>query len=363
MTSKIKRVDTGLYRIPLETVLSDSTHGTMTHFELIAVRIYNDDGAEGMGYTFTVGANGSAIREQIVRDLTPVLVGQEADRIESLWQRMWWKLHYGGRGGSAAFAISAVDTALWDLKARMRDEPLWRLLGGNDANVPCYAGGIDLQFPLEQLLAQTQSNLGKGFRAIKMKVGRPKLSEDVERVRAMREMLGADFPLMVDANMRWTVDEAVRAARNLQDLNVYWLEEPTIPDDVEGHARIVREGGLPVAAGENLHSLWEFAAYLRAGAVTFPEPDVTNCGGITVFMKIAHLAEGFNLPVTSHGAHDVTVHLLAAAPNRSYLEAHGFGLDRFLEHSLVIKDGFAVAPDRPGHGVGFDWKGLEALRA
>jgi L-alanine-DL-glutamate epimerase-like enolase superfamily enzyme len=290
------------------------------------------------------------------------LQGEEADRIEALWQRMWWRLHYGGRGGSAVFAISAVDMALWDLKARMRGEPLWRLLGGNDPRVPCYAGGIDLQFPLEQLLAQTQNNLDKGFRAIKMKVGRPKLSEDVERVSAMREMLGADFPLMVDANMRWSADEAVRAARNLQALNVYWLEEPTIPDDVEGHARVVREGGLPVAAGENLHSLWEFAAYLRAGAVTFPEPDVTNCGGVTVFMKIAHLAEAFNLPVTSHGAHDVTVHLLAAAPNRSYLEAHGFGLDRFLEHTLAIEDGFAIAPERTGHGVNFDWKGLEALR-
>jgi L-alanine-DL-glutamate epimerase-like enolase superfamily enzyme len=363
MAAKIERIDTRLYRIPLDTALSDSTHGTMTHFELIASRIYDTEGAEGMGYTYTVGANGSAIRELLDRDLTPMLIGEEADRIESLWQRMWWKLHYGGRGGAAAFAISAIDMALWDLKARRRGDPLWRLLGGNDANVPCYAGGIDLYFPLEKLLKQTESNLAKGFRAIKMKVGRPKLSEDVARVKAMREMLGADFPLMVDANMRWTVDEAVRAARNLQDLNVYWLEEPTIPDDVEGHARIVREGGLPVAAGENLHSLWEFAAYLRAGAVTFPEPDVTNCGGVTVFMKIAHLAESFNLPVTSHGAHDVTVHMLAAAPNRSYLEAHGFGLDRYLEHPLVIKDGFAVAPDRPGHGVGFDWKGLEAHRA
>jgi L-alanine-DL-glutamate epimerase-like enolase superfamily enzyme len=362
MSTKIKRIDTGLYRIPLETVLSDSTHGTMTHFELITVRIHNEDGAEGMGYTFTVGANGSAILAQIVRDLTPMLIGQEADRIEVLWQRMWWKLHYGGRGGSAAFAMSAVDTALWDLKARMREEPLWRLLGGHDSQVPCYAGGIDLQFPLEQLLAQTRANLDKGFRAIKMKVGRPRLSEDVDRVRAMREMLGADFPLMVDANMRWSVDDAVRAARALQQFNDYWLEEPTIPDDVEGHARIVREGGLPVAAGENLHSLWEFSAYLRAGAVTFPEPDVTNCGGVTVFMKIAHLAEAFNLPVTSHGAHDVTVHLLAAAPNRSYLEAHGFGLDRFLEHTLEIRDGFAIAPERPGHGVAFDWKGLEALK-
>jgi L-alanine-DL-glutamate epimerase-like enolase superfamily enzyme len=363
MPQKIKRIETALYRIPLETVLSDSTHGTMTHFDLIAVRIYNEDGVEGMGYTYTVGANGSAIREQIVSDLTPLLIGQEADRIEALWQRMWWKLHYGGRGGTAVFAISAIDTALWDLKARVRGEPLWRLLGGNDANVPCYAGGIDLQFPLERLLAQTQDNLGKGFRAIKMKVGRPRLSEDVERVRAMREMLGADFPLMVDANMRWSVDEAIRAARSLQALNVYWLEEPTIPDDVAGHARIVREGGVPIAAGENLHTLWEFGAYLRAGAVTFPEPDVTNCGGVTTFMKVAHLAEAYNLPVTSHGAHDVTVHLLAAAPNRSYLEAHGFGLDRYLEHPLVIKDGFAVAPERPGHGMSFDWKGLETLKA
>jgi len=363
MSLEIKRVDTALYCIPLETALSDSTHGTMTLFELIAVRIHNDDGAEGVGYTFTVGANGSAIREQIVRDLTPLITGQQGDRIESLWQRMWWKLHYGGRGGSAAFAISAVDTALWDLKARVRGEPLWRLLGGNDPRVPCYAGGIDLKFPLERLLAQTQANLDRGFRAIKMKVGRPRLSEDVERVRAMREMLGADFPLMVDANMRWSVDEAVRAARNLQPLNVFWLEEPTVPDDVEGHARIVREGGLPIAAGENLHTLWEFAAYLRAGAVTFPEPDVTNCGGVTVFMKIAHLAEAYNLPVTSHGAHDITVHLLAAVPNRSYLEAHGFGLDRFLEHPLVIEDGFAIAPERPGHGVSFDWKALEALKS
>ena len=179
--------------------------------------------------------------------------------------------------------------------------------------------------------------------------------------RAMREMLGADFPLMVDANMRWTVDEAVRAARNLQDLNVYWLEEPTIPDDVEGHARIVREGGLPVAAGENLHSLWEFAAYLRAGAVTFPEPDVTNCGGITVFMKVADLAEAYNLPLTSHGVHDLTVHLLAAAPNRSYLEVHGFGLDRYIAEPLVIRDGNAIAPERPGHGVAFDWAALGRL--
>jgi L-alanine-DL-glutamate epimerase-like enolase superfamily enzyme len=182
-------------------------------------------------------------------------------------------------------------------------------------------------------------------------------------VRAMRGHLGADFPLMVDANMRWSVDEAIRAARALAPLEPVWLEEPTIPDDVPGHARIVREGGLPVAAGENLHTLHEFRALIDAGGVTFPEPDVTNCGGVTTFMKVCHLAEAFNLPVTSHGAHDITVHLLAAAPNRSYLEAHGFGLDRFIAEPLRIDGGAAIAPDRPGHGVEFDWKSLDRVRA
>ena len=235
--------------------------------------------------------------------------------------------------------------------------------GGFDARVPCYAGGIDLDLPIDDLMQQTDANLARGFRAIKMKVGRKRLLEDVERVKAMRGRLGEGFPLMADANMKWSVDEAIRAARALQPFELTWLEEPTSPEDPEGHARIVREGGLPVAAGENLRSLWEFKHYMACGAMTFPEPDVTNCGGVTVFMKIAHLAEAFNLPVTSHGAHDVTVHLLAACPNRSYLEAHGFGLDRFIAEPLRIEEGFAIAPDRPGHGVDFDWKGLAAIRA
>jgi L-alanine-DL-glutamate epimerase-like enolase superfamily enzyme len=309
-----------------------------------------------------VGANGHAVHATVERDIAPRLTGQRADLIEALFHRMWWALHYGGRGGTASMAISAVDMALWDLKAKRFGVPLWTLLGGFDAKVPCYAGGIDLEFPLDKLLAQTDDNLKKGFRAIKMKVGRPRLSEDVARVKAMREHLGADFPLMVDANMRWTPDQAIRAARAFHEYNVVWLEEPTIPDDVAGHARIVREGGLPVACGENLHTLYEFKQMIEAGGVTFPEPDVTNCGGITVFMKVARLAESFNLPVTSHGAHDITVHLLAACPNRSYLEAHGFGLDRYIAQPLQIEDGFALAPDRPGHGIEFDWKGLERCR-
>ncbi|MFL5185853.1 MAG: mandelate racemase/muconate lactonizing enzyme family protein [Microvirga sp.] len=360
---RITSIEPGFYRIPLPTVLTDSMHGEMRAFELNTVRIRDSDGAEGVGYTFTVGRNGAAIDTILARELPEIMDGEEADEIERLWHKAWWALHYGGRGGPTVLALSAFDMALWDLKAKRAHLPLWKALGGFDAKVPCYAGGIDLDLPLDKLLRQTDDNLAKGFRAIKMKVGRANLFEDVERVKAMREHLGAGFPLMADANMKWSVDGAIRAARALQPFDLTWLEEPTIPDDPAGHARIVREGGLPIAAGENLRTLWEFKLYVAGGGVTYPEPDVTNCGGVTPFMKIAHLAEAFNLPVTSHGAHDVTVHLLAACPNRSYLEAHGFGLERYIAEPLEIQDGFALAPDRPGHGIAFDWKGLDTIRA
>jgi L-alanine-DL-glutamate epimerase-like enolase superfamily enzyme len=361
--TRIKNIETGHYRIPLTVTLSDSTHGQITAFELLTVRIRDTDGAEGVGYTYTVGRNGGAVADILRREVPELIDGSEAADTEAVWHRIWWGLHYGGRGGPAVLALSAVDIALWDLKARRAALPIWRLLGGFDARVPCYAGGIDLDLPVEALLQQTDDNLRKGFRAIKMKVGRPDLASDVARVQAMRKHLGEGFPLMADANMKWTVEEAIRAARALRGCDLTWLEEPIIPDDVAGHARILAAGGVPIAAGENLRSLWEFKQYIAGGAVSYPEPDVTNCGGITSFMKIARLAEAFNLPVTSHGAHDITVHLLAACPNRSYLEAHGFGLDRYIEHPLVLEDGMALAPSRPGHGINFDWKGLAKLAA
>lgn len=361
--AKIVAIEPGYYRVRLETELSDSTHHLMPDFELNTVRVRDAEGVEGIGYTFTAGRNGSAIHALLQKDIPDFVIGEDAVLIEALWQKVWWGLHYGGRGGPTVLALSAVDMALWDLKAKRAQLPLWQLLGGNDAKVPCYAGGVDLLFPLEKLLRQTDDNLKKGFRAIKMKVGRDHLSEDVERVKAMREHLGDGFPLMVDANMKWSADEAIRAARAFAPFDLFWLEEPLIPDDIEGHVRVVREGGLPIATGENMRTVWEFKQMIAAGGVTFPEPDVTNCGGVTAFMKIAHLAEAYNLPVTTHGAHDVTVQLLAAVPNRSYLEAHGFGLDRYIEEPLKIAEGYAIAPERPGHGIVFDWKGLDKIRA
>ena len=362
--SRIASIETHHYRIPLPVVLSDSTHGEMSHSGLIVARVRDAGGREGIGYTYTVNDVGSrAIRALVDHDLAPVLVGEDARDIDRLWERMWWHVHFCGRGGPAAFAMAAVDVALWDLEGKRRGEPLWRLLGGHRREVPAYAGGIDLYFTLDALREQTRGFLDRGFGAIKMKVGRDRLSEDVERVAAIRDLVGPDFPLMVDANMRWRVHEAIGAARALAPFDPVWLEEPIIPDDVSGLARVAVEGGLPIAAGENLHTVSEFEDTIVRGRVSFPEPDAATLGGITPWLRVARLAEARNLPVTSHGVHDVHVHLLGAVPNGSWLEFHGFGLERFLAEPLRLENGRAIAPDRPGHGVALDFDTLAAHAA
>ncbi|WP_136440598.1 mandelate racemase/muconate lactonizing enzyme family protein [Pacificoceanicola onchidii] len=358
----IAHLKTDHYRIPLPRALEDSMHGSMADFEVITVTVTDTDGGTGVGYTYTCGENGGAIADILGREMPPRVAGRDADLIEALWKDLWWSFHYGGRGGPTVLALSAFDMALWDLKARRMGLPLYRLLGGYDAQVPVYAGGIDIDLSPAELVDQTHENFAKGHRAIKMKVGRERLSEDVAKMAALRETFGPDMPLMADANMKYTVDAAIRAARAFRAFDLTWFEEPIPPDHPQGHARIATEGGIPLASGENLRSTWDFRTLIESG-VTFPEPDVTNCGGVTAFMKIAHLAECFHLPVTSHGAHDVTVHLLAACPNRTFMEAHGFGLDAYIETPLALSDGTARAPETPGHGIVFDWERLERLRA
>ena len=351
------------YRVPLETVLTDSTHGEMSDFGLIVVRLVDENGRVGLGYTYTPNAIGaSAVWKIIESDLAPLLQHVDPDAIDAIWEKMWWHLHFVGRGGMASFAMAAVDIALWDLRGHRESLALWRLLGGRDPEVPAYAGGIDLYLPTESLLSQAKDFLGQGFRAIKMKVGRQQILEDVERVQAMRNLLGPNFPLMADANMGWSIDQAIKAVDALSQFDLYWLEEPLIPEDLEGHERLGHESKIPIATGENLHSVHEFEHLINYGHVDFPEPDAATLGGITPWMRVAELAQSKGLPVTSHGIHDVHVHLLAGISNASYLEVHGFGLERFIERRIELKEGKAIAPDTPGHGVKLDLVKLKEYR-
>lgn len=358
----IAEMRTDLYRLPLPVPMEASAAGVMTAFDMVAVRITDSDGVSGCGYTVLHEGQGASVAAIAELPFREAIAGEDADRIEWLWRRMYRGHHYAGRGGPVSFALAAVDVALWDLKGGRLGQPLWRLLGGYDPKVKAYAGNIDLNFPVDKLLEGASRSVEQGFRSVKMRLGRPTLAEDISRVRAMREHLAADIEMMADANEAWRVDEAMRAMAMLKEFDLVWLEEPIAPDNLEGYAHLRAAGDVPLAAGENLHTLPEFTALIAAGGVDFPEPDLTTCGGITPFMKVARLAEAHGLPVISHGAHDLHVHLLAAAPNAAYLEWHAFGLDRYMAEPLTVADGFATAPERPGHGIDFDWDALEAHR-
>lgn len=349
-----------LYRVPLPEPIEAYAAGIMRGFDMVVARVTDSDGATGTGYTVLHEGQGAAVAAIADIPFREVVMGEEADRIEWIWRRCWKAHHYAGRGGPVSFALAALDVALWDLKGRALGAPLWRLLGGYDEKVRVYAGNIDLNFPVDKLVAGGLKSVEQGFRSVKMRLGRPTLAEDMARVEAMRNALPDHIEMMADANEAWRVDQAARAMHALRPFDLVWLEEPISPDNFEGYRHLRALGGPPLAAGENLHTLAEFTVLIGAAGVDFPEPDLTTCGGITPFMKIARLAEAHGLPVISHGAHDVHVHCMAACPNAAYLEWHAFGLDDYMEDPLLVNDGFADAPDRPGHGIEFDWDRLGA---
>ncbi len=358
---RVTDVDVSHYRIPLSRAMSDSIHPIIDGFDLILVRLDTDDGISGIGYAKSI-VDGRSIGAVVDHVLAPLLRGADPLLIDDIWHRMYWRTYSLGRGGVTSLARAACDVALWDLKGKKMGLSLCRLLGGGPKPIPSYGGGVNLRFSTENLVEEMQQYLDMGFRAVKMKVGRQDWREDIRRVEAVRKAVGDGVELLTDANVQWTVPTAIQAAKAMDDYDIYWLEEPTHPDDVTGHRRIADAIPLPLALGESLLSKWEFQRYFEAQAVHFPEPDVGQVGGVTEWMKVAAMAQGNNLPVTSHGYDEIHVHLLSAIPNASFVEYHMSRLDEFIRDPILLLDGCLETPDRPGHGVEFDWERLQPLR-
>ena len=322
------------------------------------LRITDADGVVGTGYSYTIGTGGSAIMSLLQHTLAPALIGREASQIERIWRDLLFLTHATSVGAITSLALAAIDTALWDLKCRRANEPLHRMAGGAQSRIPLYTteGGW-LHIDTAELVEDALRAKALGFGGSKIKIGRPHVSEDVARLSAVRDAVGPAFEIMTDANQRFTVDEAIRRARCLTPLDIAWLEEPLPADDLSGHQRLSQSTTLPVAVGESLYSPQHFREYLQHGACSIVQVDVARIGGITPWLKVAHLAETFNVPVCPHVLMELHVSLCAAVPNARWVE-YIPQIDSLTLEPMRIEDGHAIPSDAPGLGIAWDFDAI-----
>ncbi|WP_028933354.1 mandelate racemase/muconate lactonizing enzyme family protein [Pseudonocardia spinosispora] len=342
-----------LVDVPVETVRTDAMQSFIKQ-ETLFVELACDDGMAGTGYSYTIGTGGRAVLSMLRDHLLPELLGRDARNVEGTWRALYDSTRATSVGAITALAMAAVDLALWDLRCLRAGEPLWRLAGGFRDSVPLYdTEGGWLQLDADELVSSALEAREQGWKGVKLKVGRPTGVEDAARVRAVREAIGDDMDIMVDANQSMTAPEAIRRAALLEPYDVAWFEEPLPADDVAGHERLAASTRIPVAVGESMYSIGHFREYLHRGAAGIVQVDVARIGGITPWLKVAHLAEAFNVQVCPHFLMEIHVSLVAAVPNGRYVE-HIPQLRAITTDQLSIVDGHAVAPDRPGLGIAWD---------
>ena len=358
--SRIVAARAWLCDVPVLTPRTDAIQSFLSQ-ETIFVELTTRDGVSGRGYAYTIGSGGTAVLALLEDYLLDKLIDLDAASPEAIWRR----LHALSRslmvGPVTALALAAIDTAVWDARGKQLGAPLWQLAGGAQGSVPVYdTEGGWLHLGVDELVAGALGALAAGRRGIKIKVGKPDASEDVARLRAVREAIGPAAALMVDANQGFTRDEAVRRARLYEPFDLTWLEEPMAADDVTGHALLARSTSIPIAVGETLYSLGQFREYLSVGAASVVQPDVARIGGITPWLKVAHLAEAFGVPTAPHFLMELHVSLAAAVPNGRWVEWIP-QLGPITTSRLAVAEGRAHPPASAGIGISWDDEAISRL--
>lgn len=353
-------------RIPLNRPIAIAI-GEIAVRDYNLVRIHTSDGSVGCGYA----RGGELVHVALEKCLRPLLLNRSAAAVEALWNEMYTATMQLGRRGAVMRAISAVDIALWDIRCRRAELPLWRYLGGERRLVPCYAsGGYYTDGSGLSLRQEVSLYLDRGFRAMKLKVGRLTLAEDISRVRAVREVVGDEVRLMVDANTGYEKDSitARLAAEAFADLNVVWLEEPYGPDNLEGMASLREFAALPIASGEQESTRWGFQSLVKANAIDIAQPDVTVVGGISEWLKVAALTDASGIPLAPHYFPEVHAQLAGAVATTLCVEyflreVDIVNFDDVLSRPLTVRDGVVELDHEPGVGLDFDEARIARYRA
>lgn len=361
MPSTITSARSFLVDVPVETPRTDASQAFLKQ-ETIFVEVETDDGASGLGYSYTIGTGGTAVCALLEDYLLPQLVGRDADGVEACWQALYAATRATAVGAITSLALAAVDTALWDRRCRVAGLPLATMAGGAKDRIPLYNTEIGwLHYTVDDLVAGAEKAVAAGDRGVKIKIGKASPAEDAERLRAVREAIGPHRDLMVDANQSFTLAEAVRRSRDLEAVGVLWFEEPLLAEDVLGHELLARATTVPIAVGESMYSIGHFAQYLARGAAGFVQVDVARIGGITPWLKVAHLAEAHGVEVAPHFLMELHAGLCGAVSNSRYLE-YIPQLRAVTRSELETHDGEAVVPTSPGLGIDWDRDALDRMR-
>lgn len=357
--AKIVRIDLVMVDLKPKVKRVDAIQSFVSQ-ETPIVRITDADGVVGTGYSYTIGTGGHAVMTLLERTLAPAIIGRDAYDIEAIWKDLLFLTHATSVGAITAIALAAIDTALWDLKCRKLGLPLHKLAGGAQKDVSLYTteGGW-LHLEQSALVEDALRAKADGFGGCKLKVGRP-IHEDVARIAAVRAAVGPDFEIFTDANQAFAVDEAIRRARAYEPLDIGWLEEPLPADDISGHVRLSQHTSLPIAVGESLYSISHFREYLQHHAASVIQVDVGRIGGITPWLKVAHMAEAFNVAVCPHFLMELHVSLCAAVPNARWVE-YIPQLDALTTERMSIDRGRARPSDAPGLGIAWDLAAIDRL--
>ena len=352
---KIERVQSRILSLPSDEPLAGGPAGHGPPRDFVCLSVTTNDGVEGIGVTFFGAALTRALK-QAVDALGALIVGDDPRQTEVIADKLRNAAGTSGPGGIFTLALSAIDTALWDIKGKAANLPLVQLLGGRRSKVPAYASGALMRtFPLDHLAKAAETLVKNGYTQMKTQaglLGNTTPEQEVERIRVVREAIGPDVALMCDINQRWTVDQAIGIGRRFEEFHLAWLEDVTTADDYAGLARVAQALDTPIAGGEYVYGIAPFRHMLEARSVDIAMIDLFRVGGITQWTKVAGMAEAFNVPVVSHLIPEIHVHLIAAIPNGRVVEYMPWTMRLFEDPPVPVRGEMAV-PTGPGLGLCF----------